>query len=626
MLSSPNRTRPRTSSSSPLSQPLAPRLIPPGAGVERLRGSLRTLLVALLGATLCLVNLSYANAAGHSPSIASVSPGGGPASGGTQVLIKGKGFAAGATAYFGGVPATVTSVRATALYAVTPAHAAGTVAVRVVNPNGSSASLTDGFTYTSPPAPLAADAGASRSGSEGSPVAFSGSASGGTPPYSYSWRFGDGSSAGGSLTPGHVYQDDGTYAVTLTVTDSRGQVGSSSTTATVSNVPPAANAGGPYSGGAGTAIVFSGTATDPGPVDTATGLDYSWSFGDGSTGSGRAPSHAYAAAGIYNARLTVTDKDGGSGSASAMVTVTVSAPPTPTPTPRPSPTPTGDGLARIGLTPGWASFGQAFPRGLVHEALSIGGLPTQTDVKTTWEDGSIRFAILTAKVPAPDTYQLREVPALSDPFTPSLPDAEVRLLIGTTLYTAPLPATPSADRWLEGPLVVEGRHLVTPLAPDGTPHPFLRVVFDTRSYLDGGTRLDVTVENVLNQRGAGAVDYAVDVVANGAVIYHHDTLTHWYLTRWRKVFALPGLTESSITPDFEPSQQAKPIPLYMGSVVQDDLGETATGPKFDILQPGSLAPAMGMVGGRPEIALYPDWVARYVVFGRQPQRQYVLAH
>ena len=49
-------------------------------------------------------------------------------------------------------------------------------------------------------------------------VSFSGSASGGTAPYSYSWDFGDGTTSA-AQNPGHVYSTLGNYMAILTVTD-----------------------------------------------------------------------------------------------------------------------------------------------------------------------------------------------------------------------------------------------------------------------------------------------------------------------------------------------------------------------------------------------------------------------
>src|SRR5205807_7527864 len=71
----------------------------------------------------------------------------------------------------------------------------------------------------------------------GQTVSFTGSASGGIPPYSYSWSFGDGGTGSGASVS-HSYQTAGSYTVVLTVIDAAGQTASSARTVTVSNPPP----------------------------------------------------------------------------------------------------------------------------------------------------------------------------------------------------------------------------------------------------------------------------------------------------------------------------------------------------------------------------------------------------
>jgi trimeric autotransporter adhesin len=51
-------------------------------------------------------------------------------------------------------------------------------------------------------------------------VNFTGAGVNGTPPYTYSWDYGDGSPAGSGTTPSHSYTNLGIHTVTLTVTDS----------------------------------------------------------------------------------------------------------------------------------------------------------------------------------------------------------------------------------------------------------------------------------------------------------------------------------------------------------------------------------------------------------------------
>jgi PKD repeat protein len=150
-----------------------------------------------------------------------------------------------------------------------------------------------------------------------------------------SW--GDGSfttfnqSSAGALPPtAHTYVDNGTYTVTVTVTDSEGASDTGSFHVTVANVPPTV---GPLTCPVspvpvGTVLVASSPFTDPGRLDTHTA---SFNWGDGTTtpgvvleanGSGTARgTHAYTTPFVYTVTLTVTDKDGGSGQASCTVVV-----------------------------------------------------------------------------------------------------------------------------------------------------------------------------------------------------------------------------------------------------------------------------------------------------------------
>jgi hypothetical protein len=95
--------------------------------------------------------LAYATPVAPSqPAVGSVTPSSGPTSGGTVITITGSSFVSGATVYVGGASATgVTFVSSTELRATTPPGTAGPQALQVVNPGGLSATLTNGFSYTS---------------------------------------------------------------------------------------------------------------------------------------------------------------------------------------------------------------------------------------------------------------------------------------------------------------------------------------------------------------------------------------------------------------------------------------------------------------------------------------------
>ena len=278
-------------------------------------------------------------------------------------------------------------------------------------------------------------------------------------------------------------------------------------------------------------------------------------------------------------------------------------------------------VGTVVLTAGWATFGQAVPQGVAPTALKIGSLTTQTDVKSRWPDNSIKFAIVTAQVPTSGSYAITSSSAAAGAFTPVLPTASVTLTIGGVAYVATLPSTTSADRWMTGPLAYEARSVVTPSS--GTAHPFLRVNFDTRVYSDGGARVDVSVENMLDKTGAATVTYDVGITVNGQSVFTKAAVQHYYLTRWRKVFTAAGTVLSAVTPDIRPFNTARILPPYLPLVTNQ---VSSMGTNFDILKSGALDSNMPAHGGRAELAPYPDWTARYLVHKTAAQRAYVLAN
>ncbi len=151
----------------------------------------------------------------------------------------------------------------------------------------------------------------------GSKVAFNGTTSNdpdGTIS-SYAWNFGDGTDTG--ATPTHTFAADGTYQVTLTVTDNRGGTGTVTRAVTVVNQAPQA-AFTSNSNQLALSVDGSGSTDADGTV-----ASYAWSWGDGMpNGTGVTATHAYASTGTYTVTLTVTDNRGKTGTLAKSVTVT----------------------------------------------------------------------------------------------------------------------------------------------------------------------------------------------------------------------------------------------------------------------------------------------------------------
>jgi len=151
-------------------------------------------------------------------------------------------------------------------------------------------------------------------------------------PFTCTVDYGDGSGpvagtvSGFTCTgPPHVYGDNGTYLVTVEVTDRNGLSGSASAPHEVANVAPAVDApvGTPEPSNEGGSVTAGATFSDPGFDDSpfTCAVDYGDGSGPvagtvaGSTCTG--PAHTYADDGSYAVEVSVTDKDGAAGSASS---------------------------------------------------------------------------------------------------------------------------------------------------------------------------------------------------------------------------------------------------------------------------------------------------------------------
>ena len=177
---------------------------------------------------------------------------------------------------------------------------------------------TRSFTFSTNEKPVA-DAGGPYTGDIGETITFDGSGS-----YdpdgsitSYSWTFGDGGTESGK-NPSHTYTTQGTFTVTLKVTDNNGATDTDTAKVTIGgNKSPVANfTYSPVSPTDLDTITFTDTSTDDGQI-----INWTWYFGDGNISYAQNPSYKYDDNGTYIVVLTVKDDEGASDTVSKQIEV-----------------------------------------------------------------------------------------------------------------------------------------------------------------------------------------------------------------------------------------------------------------------------------------------------------------
>ena len=195
----------------------------------------------------------------------------------------------------------------------------GTYTVTMTVTDDDSGVGTDTLTVTVANVAPTVVAGSDQSADEGDAVSVAASFSdlGTADSHIVSIDWGDGSTPDtGNLNGTHVYIDDGTYTITVIVTDDDGGIGTDTLTVAVANVAPALGLiTAPLDPvPVGQQVSVSASVDDPGAADTHSAV-IDW--GDGTSGAGTVASpasgsHVYDTPGVYTIAMIVTDDDGGS--------------------------------------------------------------------------------------------------------------------------------------------------------------------------------------------------------------------------------------------------------------------------------------------------------------------------
>lgn len=281
------------------------------------------------------------------------------------------------------------------------------------------------------------------------------------------------------------------------------------------------------------------------------------------------------------------------------------------------------------------TFGQIFDRGQLPKGgglaarISQSSEPVQADVKSTYADGSVRFAVLTMAAPplrsgeklpvmletasspargsldigralaAHDIRITLNLSAVGDPAKTGQTDQTLTFDAATLLAHAMADHTVSP--WLSGPLATETR--VTQRVAGS-----LRLVLDLRAYRGGAIGADIQFNNdiAMQKRGGGA-RYGVTITEGGRTVFAMPKITEYQYQDWHTIIRSDGRAPINVVHDVAAMERANAVPSYelKYGVAPKALAEEVR----QIRQPGwdkplavdGITQYMPMTGGRPDI-------------------------
>ncbi len=311
---------------------------------------------------------------------------------------------------------------------------------------------------------------------------------------------------------------------------------------------------------------------------------------------------------------------------------------------------TGDTLKDVPV-----SFGQAFKKGDIRQGFQVhcfvDGRLSQVDMKRRYDDGSLRFAIVSAIIPelaANGSKTLKLAAGHPLPMPPVRPVFLDDLLktdfdaVVTLKFPDGAVRTASARKWLvregqkaktwlHGSAATEWLIAGPPVDKGGRPDGDLHVQSQVRAYAGcRRVRVSAVVENCWDS-WPGNIRYDVTVTVGGKAIFARQKVDHRRLSRWRKVFWWGGAPKVHIVHDLAYLSATGALPNYDRTLTpakpnwQTKRILRMAAPDWDILGRGALTAYMPTTGGRPEIAPYPAWTVRYLLHMQPRAKEAVLA-
>jgi hypothetical protein len=328
---------------------------------------------------------------------------------------------------------------------------------------------------------------------------------------------------------------------------------------------------------------------------------------------------------------------GSGGSASQSVSVTVNPPPPTAGTTLTTVTLTNRGAAGEVV----ATFGHAFRVGEVPATATLGArlanntaVALQVDKKASHADGSLRHAVLTARLPlaAGESASLALYAKAPDSSGTALTfaqlldgtgfDAAVALTINGAVHRASVrnlyTGGAAVQTWLTGSEVSEWiiRGPIVTNAADITANPalgHLMAYFHIRVYAGlNRVRVDTVVENNWTFRtGGSTVNYTAHVSVGGNTVYS-GTLAHAHHSRWHQIGWWGGDPQVTVRHDGQYLRDTRLVPNY----ARLTLAESLFGRLVQTITPmtnANLTDHWGATGYQPQIGLLPEWDAACII-------------
>ncbi len=287
------------------------------------------------------------------------------------------------------------------------------------------------------------------------------------------------------------------------------------------------------------------------------------------------------------------------------------------------------------------TFGHIFAKGDIPAGQSIQAtlandvsLPIQVDKKASYDDGSLKHAVISAFIPqldldekariylntsstAGDDTPLNLSALLATDF-----DSVITIIENGTTYTASaadLLNTSAEELWLSGQTVSEWIVSAPMKDAQNNEHPHLQARFNVRAYSGfESVRVSAVVENNWSyEPNPTNFTYDLDISVAGETVLQQSALEHYHHARFRRVFWWGK--EPRISANYKTSylKATKSIPNYDPNVYMTEGALESMLDTWelndDLMQIGTLKADMPGTGGREDYGVLPGWTADYLI-------------